>query len=464
MLLSDNGAFMRIQLIKYPSRLIACLFSILLFSCSIPTRQPSYFDKQPILLKNQYTPDEIAILEKNFESNPTQHSKEYGNLILWQMHQKSPEFALEFARTPEIVDGINAQEGKAMASIYGLIEGIDIPAGLFIKKDAPQQGIRMEWRGNSKDKVSWKFYFGNIFPRDIVRTESIGFEPGEDEIYYKVISSGEKDLRWRSKVNLDDSDGVIIYLDYSARKKISLNVNREVLTFSLADVSAKDKLVFAEKDGLKGTLTIQNAYKTNLSPELLMLKDMVLSGEGEYRSSPALRALFKGYMDGKFKEGDNPLKNYQDIAEFVMRVLDYMRGEEFRNYEYTSSWMGDPRIFDSYINKNYRKITLPESKSHSVSDVFNSKEAWCGEMGMMGIDMVNPHGFNGNLYWDLNWPARQRWASAYAVSGHTVAAYEEGGLMHIFVDWTRHGNRMYNMTKKEFNKRFQLRTESLPGW
>jgi len=81
---------------------------------------------------------------------------------------------------------------------------------------------------------------------------------------------------------------------------------------------------------------------------------------------------------------------------------------------------------------------------------------------MMGIDMVNPHGFNGHLYWDLSVP-KQSYAP-YAVSGHTVAAYEEGGLMHIFVDWRPGGNSMYSLTKKEFNERFQLRIEPLPGW
>ena len=75
--------------------------------CATATKQPSLYDTQPDLLTKQYTLGEIKAIEQNFNANPLQYSQQLGNLLLWQMHQKSPQFALEFAQTPELNDGIN---------------------------------------------------------------------------------------------------------------------------------------------------------------------------------------------------------------------------------------------------------------------------------------------------------------------------------------------------------------------
>lgn len=153
---------MKLRQIKYLLPLTACLFTLLFLSCAVPTRQPSYFDKHPNVLKKQYTTDEIAALEKNLEANPLQYSQAVGDLLLWQMHQKSPEFALEFAQTPEIADGIDAQEVKAMRSIYGLVEGITISSNLFKQRAYDEKGVHyftLEWKGNTETKSDFEDLF-----------------------------------------------------------------------------------------------------------------------------------------------------------------------------------------------------------------------------------------------------------------------------------------------------------------
>lgn len=95
--------------------------------CATATKQPSLYDTQPDLLTKQYSADQIKAIEQNFNVNPLQYSQQLGNLMLWQMHQKSPQFALEFAQTPELNDGINKQEARAMTSIYNLIKHLKIP-------------------------------------------------------------------------------------------------------------------------------------------------------------------------------------------------------------------------------------------------------------------------------------------------------------------------------------------------
>jgi hypothetical protein len=66
---------------------------------------PSTHDSTPTLPTVQYTPEEIAKIKQNFRENPKQYSRQQGNLILWRMHKKSPEFARKFAQTPELNDG-----------------------------------------------------------------------------------------------------------------------------------------------------------------------------------------------------------------------------------------------------------------------------------------------------------------------------------------------------------------------
>jgi len=71
---------------------------LLLYNCTA-TNRLSYFDKNPALLIKKYTSPEIKEIKNNFEANPLQYSQQMGDLLLWQMYQKSPEFALEIAHT-----------------------------------------------------------------------------------------------------------------------------------------------------------------------------------------------------------------------------------------------------------------------------------------------------------------------------------------------------------------------------
>ena len=241
------------------------------------------------------------------------------------MHQKSPQFALEFAQTPELNDGINPQEARAMMSIYNLIKDLNIPKDLFEEKgqyEHDMHKIIMEWRGNSDKKSDWSGWFMNlsstyIDPGRVYNAQPIGFEQGEDEIDYAKLKQ-RGDIIWNSTANDKDTDGMIVTFEYPIHKEILLHINGQLLRFTLSDLLSKNKLMFAEKDGLdglEGKLIIRNAYKTDLTPELLALKEMVLAGKGDNEFSAPLQALLWGYMDGKFKEGDNPFETYKSALK-----------------------------------------------------------------------------------------------------------------------------------------------------
>jgi hypothetical protein len=179
------------------------------------TKQPSLYDTKPDLLTKQYTSDQMKAVEQGFKSNPLQYSQELGNLILWCMHQKSPQFVLEFAQTPELNDGINAEEARAMLSIYNLIKDLELTPELFEEKhrvDTDIDKLVMEWEGNTKEKENWNGWFYQSNKIRILDAKPINFEPGEDKIDFQ-IAKGYGYLKWESMAGSGDTDGIIITVD-----------------------------------------------------------------------------------------------------------------------------------------------------------------------------------------------------------------------------------------------------------
>ncbi|CAB1055348.1 hypothetical protein D1BOALGB6SA_81 [Olavius sp. associated proteobacterium Delta 1] len=112
----------------------ATLTSVAFLGCAaVAVNQPSIYDN-PDLLNKHYSLGEIIAIQKNFEANPLAYSQDFGNLLLWQMYQKSPEFASVFAKTPDLNDGITPKKAKAMEKILKLITPLDITPALFAEK------------------------------------------------------------------------------------------------------------------------------------------------------------------------------------------------------------------------------------------------------------------------------------------------------------------------------------------
>ncbi|MFX0202326.1 MAG: hypothetical protein ACFFCW_39950 [Candidatus Hodarchaeota archaeon] len=214
-------------------------------------------------------------------------------------------------------------------------------------------------------------------------------------------------------------------------------------------------------------------------------REMYSVGLPEVRkySSP-LQALFWLAEEGTLKKGKNPLIRYS-LHKLLKKAWTKIgfKGKRWEDFEVVADRLNAPELLDYYIDHNFKKIKLPESKSHNVYDVFVRKEGWCGELAMFGVKILKRAGYNADLYWDMAWPKPSY--GRFAVSGHTVAAYVKDGLRCVFVDFTRFGNYLHEcMDKKKwavgddylfederikkrkarFQKRYILRTEPLPGW
>ncbi len=386
--------------------------------CAMATKQTSLYDTN--LLTKQYTPAEIKTIEQNFNANPLQYSQEFGNLLLWQMHQKSPEFALEFAQTPELNDGINPQEAKAMGSIYDLVKGLDIPSNLFGKDKLPSGAYKMvmEWTGNSNVKSDWSGWSMNMGPPrtgKVISAEPLGFEPGEDKINYKELEKGALD--WVSYSGKKDLDALTFAFTFPQSGKVGLHVNKAILEIEKSKFLSKGQITFDENDGLEGTLIIKNA-DGNLAPEVYAIRDMVLSGESDFRFSAPLQALLWGYMDGKFKKGDNPLKNYQSALEFVKPIWGDMKGPRWSYEEAVLSG----RVGSDFRLLNYHNTMKIKDEDYigpwkSPKRVYESGFANCQDASKFSRDAVEAAGYRKTYLLWVDHPSDPR--------GHVILAVEK---------------------------------------
>jgi len=72
--------------------------------------------------KNTHSSQEISVMEYNFTKSPSEFSQQFGAVLLQQMYGLSPNVATEFAKIPELNDGVSPSEARAMSSILGLLK------------------------------------------------------------------------------------------------------------------------------------------------------------------------------------------------------------------------------------------------------------------------------------------------------------------------------------------------------
>jgi len=128
---------LRIRLKSFPFFLLPLLavMAVNIAGCAnTVSTQPTFFDTLPELFTKKYSSAEITAVRQNFKIDPPQYSQALGEMLLWQMNKKSPETAKEFARIPDLNDGIDSKEAKAIISICNLIKDLNIPLDFFEAK------------------------------------------------------------------------------------------------------------------------------------------------------------------------------------------------------------------------------------------------------------------------------------------------------------------------------------------
>lgn len=385
----------------YPLVFLLALQSACAFK---PAIRPNYLKGKETLLQTILTKEEAEKLKINFKQNPAQYSQQMADHTFTKINQKNPEIAKELAEIPELNDGINTSEAKAVNSIYHLIKNAKIPPNIFKEKKTDKDTLELilEWQGNSNEKSDWSgaIYVSSNFTKidgKILNAQPIGLEKEEDQIDYKKLKQNG-DLIWKSTSNKKDTDGLLITLDIPTYKKINLHINGQLLNFTPAEVLSKNQITFNEKKGLEGKLTIKNANSTNLTPETFALKYIILAGKGDYKFSAPLQALLWAYMDGKLKEGDNPLKNYPGNLEFTKKIWGDMEGKRWENFEEVTSRLNLPELIDHYIKKKFHYDFYIGDKQ-SDERTFELKSGNCYDTSDFIVYCLTKAGYKADLLW-----------------------------------------------------------------
>lgn len=199
-------------------------------------------------------------------------------------------------------------------------------------------------------------------------------------------------------------------------------------------------------------------YNTNHRKFDSVFSEMNKFGMPESRAycSP-LQAVLWGYMDGHFKEKDNPFKDYQGSVEFVKPIWGRMEGERWNNFNKVASRIGGSvELMNHYLNQKYTYEWIPGVGSYP-SEVFKKKSGACYEIALMAVKMMKIAGRDAKMYWDTHAP-RLAGSPSYIPYGHTIAATKVNDCMCIFVDWTIMGNTVHPcIDMKSFKERYTIR-------
>ena len=380
--------------------------ALLLEACAAigPVKQPIITDTHPGYFSRQYTAEEIASLRKAVEIDPEQFSQEYGKAAFSEIYwKKSNVVALELAQLPQVndADGINPLDARFLWWFYNKIPQDNINPDIFKDKpwDSGLDKVKIVWQGNKPSDWS-----GNISLQSgwygggsgmIVDAEPIGFEPG-DNLDFNKKHGKYASPRWKSKSNKNDTDGVLLTLRYSSDNQLNIYINNKSINVSKSDIQVKGKLEFNKKDGLDGTLTIKNAYETDLTPELFALREMTRAGKGP-KYSAMFEAMWMGFRDGHFKEGDNPFENYKGPVELVKPIWGDMKGADWEDFDTVVDRLNTPELVDYYEKKNftykyYISGTNQEPGSHARM-IFKDKNGNCDKYTTFTVKCLKNAGY-----------------------------------------------------------------------
>ena len=203
----------------------------------------------------------------------------------------------------------------------------------------------------------------------------------------------------------------------------------------------KGYILFNGKDELDGTLVIRKHYAAKPNSELYAIKEMVLSGKGDYRFSSPLQALLWGYMDGKFKEGDDPLKSYRGPVDFVRPIWGDMKGNRWETFDAVAARVNTPRLLNLYINTviDYDEPRVGYTKPAQIT--FKDGYGDCSDVVELGRVFLSKAGYD----------VRKRCAPK-----HVMGYIKKDGLYWVVIDFQNKGLKGENYFRGPSKKLDQL--------
>lgn len=227
----------------------------------------------------------------------------------------------------------------------------------------------------------------------VVSAKPIGFEPG-DSIDDAILKKDPTKLSWNTTTDGNDSDGMIITLDYPKFNSLTLSMHPAFVSFRPIDALLQP-IEFGEGNYLDGKLTVKGVdfAQRVYSKELLALRDIMRPGRGSFNVT--LESLFQGYKDGSFQE-KNPLSTYPGQKEFVSNIWRTAQGAEWQNLETVMERLSTPELVELYLSVNFaHTLTYYPQDSKTT---FKRKLGDCKAYAIFAHDALAPKGYNVSLY------------------------------------------------------------------
>ena len=134
-----------------------------------------------------------------------------------------------------------------------------------------------------------------------------------------------------------------------------------------------------------------------------------------------LQALLWGYIDGKFKQDDWPMKNYKTILEFVNSVWEGMEGPRWDGFDEVTSRLNLPELVNLYKTKKLVYYPDTGDDAQNPEKTFERKGGDCEDFAIFIACCLEKNGYDAKV---LN-----SWKGGS--DGHTVATYKENGKIYV---------------------------------
>lgn len=370
------------------NHILIFLFSIILSSCS-PSLQPSVLDTNPELFSRTYTPQNINEITEAYKNNPLT-SQEYGNLVLWKIHEKSPEFAYEMAKQSDIMDGISPKEADALESILEIIEPIEFTPDFYRKLDDGINKVLLTVENPTKRDLSYNGEFFRKFASfgTIVQAQPMSFE--ESDSIDHVFEGDNNSLKWKMILPPGDSDSILLHIQYPNDGNMIISTDLGNLSFFQDELKKEIEIGHLLNYGL--SLTLKDVNMEGIDPVKYAVRDMVLYG-GENHASSLMDSLLFGYASGHFKKGENPLKEYSDAKAFLKPVWDQMWGTKWKDVEDVSHSVNTIDLFRFWAN-TYMRYEMDVGTVKTPNQIMKRRLGDCDDMVRLGIAILRPNGIN----------------------------------------------------------------------
>ncbi|MBM4322626.1 MAG: hypothetical protein FJ115_03615 [Deltaproteobacteria bacterium] len=387
-------------------------------------------DSNPSVFSIEYDLASTNLIKQNFEADPKKYSQDFGNLLLWKLHKMNNILGNQMAKLPDLSDGIDVSEAKALGTIYNYAKNIDFPPDygnkeIDISDHFLKAYIYVLWGSDKEDKYDVKIRFLEAQKYN-VKVNIASYQTEKEDKFY--VPQGY-DIGLISSVRPGDNDGIQIMFRGFPGASFVININNEFFTVRVWDLEYNKPLMLSKnlEVGLLQELTKPKTLSVMIES---MIGDAYKHDRNRY--SPFLEAFFWWVLDGKFNAEDFP-RVYNDKLSFIKMVWGSMLGPRWKTFNRVVNRLNTPELLDYYINRNFK---YEHGKNQTSQDTFFLKNGQCISLAVFGEHVLKKAGYKTFI-------RSVKWGIDPYHDDHTGSGVIlENGSYLLVIDFGPSGNRI----------------------